>query len=81
MGRRTGTIAFTALCMGFSTASCVFRPSPPPPLAIENDIQPATLSGPAGNEGKKLSSVDSELDCVLTTGDIHLWCKWIARYY
>lgn len=81
MSHRPGPIAFTALCFGFVLASCTFQPKSPTPLAIQQDIQPAALAGPAGQEGKKLSAVGNESDCVLTTGDIHLWCKWITRYY
>lgn len=75
------TLALSALCLGLALTSCTFQPPSPTPLTVQEDIQPAAAAGPAGHEGKKLSAVGGESDCVLTTGDIHLWCKWITRYY
>jgi hypothetical protein len=48
---------------------------------MQKESQPVMLNGPARQEEKRLSAVGSDSDCVLTTGDIHLWCKWITRYY
>jgi hypothetical protein len=73
-------MAFAALCVGFALASCAFPPKSSAPLPIENET-PAALPRLAGPDGKKLSAVDNESDCVLTTADIHLWCNWITRYY
>ena len=81
MAHKPGAIALTALSLGFALASCAFQPnSSTPPLAKQNEVQPAVLTEPAGQE-KRLSAVGSDSDCVLTTGEIHLWCKWIGRYY
>ena len=75
-------IVAAALCVGFTATSCAFQPNSSKPLAIEQDgVPPTVLTGNAEQEGKKLSAIGSDADCVLTTGDIHLWCKWIARYY
>lgn len=81
MAHKPGTIALLALGVGFAVASCTFQPKPATPLVIQKEIQPAVSTGPAGQEGKKLSAVGNDSDCVLTTGEIHLWCKWITRYY
>ena len=81
MAHKPATIALLALGIGFAVASCAFQPKPATPLAMQKENQPVMLNGPAGQEGKRLSAVGSDSDCVLTTGDIHLWCKWITRYY
>ena len=81
MAHRPGAIAVTALCVGCVVASCAFQSNSTVPLVIHQETQPTVLTVPAGQEGKRLSAAGSESDCVLTTGDIHLWCKWISRYY
>ena len=82
MSHKDGVIAVTALCAGLSVTSCTLQPSSPTPLAIQKDVvQPSMLTVPGGREGKKFSAVGAESDCILTTGDIHFWCKWIDRYY
>ena len=81
MAQKPATIALLALGVGFAIASCAFQPTPATPLVIQKEVQPAELTWPAGQEGKKLSAVGNDSDCVLTTGDIHLWCKWITRHY
>ena len=82
MAHRQRAIGVTAVCIGLAIASCAYQPHPATSLAIQKDVvQPTVLTPPAGQEGKKLSAEGGDTDCVLTTGDIHLWCKWIARYY
>jgi hypothetical protein len=81
MAHKPATIALLALGIGLVLASCAFQPNPPTPLAMQKESQPVMLNGPARQEEKRLSAVGSDSDCVLTTGDIHLWCKWITRYY
>jgi hypothetical protein len=78
MAHKSVASVLTALSVGFALASCAFQPnSSTPPLAMQKKIQPKVLTEP----GKKLSAVGTDSDCVLTTGEIHLWCKWISRYY
>ena len=79
MAHKLATIVLLALGVGFAVASCAFQPKPATPLVIQEEIQPAELTGPVRQEGKR--AVGSDSDCVLTTGEIHLWCKWITRYY
>ena len=81
MAHKPATIALLALGVGFAVASCALQPKPATPSAMQKENQPVLLNGPAGQEGKRLSAVGSDSDCVLTTGEIHLWCKWITRYY
>jgi len=82
MAHKPGAIALAALSVGFALASCASQPnSSTSPLAMQKEIQPAVLTEPAEPGGKRLSAVGIDSDCVLTTGEIHLWCKWIARYY
>ena len=74
MAYRDGVIASLALCVAVGVASCAYQPKSFTPLAIQKDVaQPAAISGPAGEEGKNLSAGGSDTDCVLTTGDLHLW--------
>ena len=81
MAQKPAIIALLAMSVGFAIASCAFQPTPATPLVIRKEIQPAELTGPARQESRRLSSLDNDSDCVLTTGEIHLWCKWITRYY
>jgi hypothetical protein len=80
MAQKPATIALLALGVGCVIASCAFPPTPATPLIIQEEIQPAE-SEPAGQERRKLSAAGNDSDCVLTTGEIHLWCNWITRYY
>jgi hypothetical protein len=81
MAQRPGAVAFTVLSVGFALASCAFQSNSAAPVALPEDTQPAPMNRPAEQEGKKFSAIGSDADCVLTTGDIHFWCKWITRYY
>ena len=81
MAQKPATIALLALGVGCFIASCAFPPTPATPLIIQEEIQPAELAEPAGQERRKLSAAGNDSDCVLTTGEIHLWCNWITRYY
>lgn len=81
MGKKPATIALLALGVGCVIASCAFQPTPATPLVIQKETQPAELTEPAGQERRKLSAAGNDSDCVLTTGEIHLWCNWITRYY
>jgi hypothetical protein len=81
MAQKPATIALLALGVGCVIASCAFPPTPATPLIIPKEIQPAELTEPAGQERRKLSAAGNDSDCVLTTGEIHLWCNWITRYY
>jgi hypothetical protein len=71
----------TVFSVGFALSSCAFQSNSTTPVAIQEDMQPAAVARPAAQEGKKFSAIGSDIDCVLTTGDIHFWCKWISRYY
>ena len=79
--QKPGVVAFTILNLGFALASCAFQSNSAAPLAIHEEMQPAAMARPTEKEGKKFSAIGSDTDCVLTTGDIHFWCKWISRYY
>ena len=82
MAYRRGAIASMALCIVVAVTSCAYQQKFSTPLAIKKDVaQPAAIPGSAGEEGKTLAAEGRDSDCVLTTGDLHLWCKWIARYY
>jgi hypothetical protein len=81
MAQKPATIALLALCVEFTLASCAFQPTPATSLVSQKEIQPAELTEPTGQERRKLSAAGNDSDCVLSTGEIHLWCKWISRYY
>ena len=81
MAHRPGAIAFTALGLGLAVTSCAFQPNSSTSSFTQKENQPVVSTGPAGHERKTLSAVGSDSDCVMTTSDIHLWCKWISRYY
>ena len=72
--------AFAALAMGFAVASCSHQPTATTTFAIQKDAAPPAPV-PPGQDEKKLSAAGNDSDCVLTTGDIRLWCKWITQYY
>ena len=67
----------TLLYLGCSLVSCASQPQ----LPVQNDVHQPTVLSQTEQERHKLSASDGAADCVLNTGDIHLWCKWIARYY
>jgi hypothetical protein len=74
--------AVTAFSIALSVLGCTFQTHPQSAFTIPKDvIRPNDLTSQVQQEEKHLSARDSESDCVLTTGDIHLWCKWISRYY
>jgi hypothetical protein len=79
MAQKPGAVALAVLTVGFALASCAFQSNSTTP--VPDDTQPAPMTRLADQEGKKFSAIGSDADCVLTTGDIHFWCKWIARYY
>ena len=79
MAQRLAAVAFAVLNVGFVLTSCAFQSTPT--VAVPDGMQPAATAQPAQQEGKKFSAIGNDADCVLTTADIHLWCKWIARYY
>ena len=81
MAQQSCAVVLTILSVGFALASCAFQSNSAAPLAVPTDIQPAVNDRPAEHEGKKYSAVGRDADCVMTTGDIHLWCKWITKYY
>lgn len=81
MAQKPATIALLALGVGCVITSCAFQPTPATPLVLQKESQPAELTEPAGQERRKLSAAGNDSDCMLTTGEIHLWCKWITRYY
>ena len=81
MARRPGAVAIAVLNVGFVLASCASQSNSTVPVAVPEDMQPAVMAPSAQQEGKRFSAIGNDADCVLTTGDIHLWCKWISRYY
>ena len=75
-------IAVMAFSVGLSVTSCAYHPRSDTPMAIKKDlVQPNLSTGQQGREGKHVSAMGSDSDCVLATGDIHLWCSWITQYY
>jgi hypothetical protein len=80
-GSKGKAFAVTAFSIAVSVSGCAVHSSTHSSLTIPKDVgQPTDLTSRAQQEGK-LSAKDGDQDCVLTTGDIHLWCKWINRYY
>ena len=71
-------VAVMACWMGLTTSSCTFQAPSPRPLAIQNNPVQQTVVTPTP---QAISATGSESDCVLSTGEVHLWCKWITRYY
>jgi hypothetical protein len=72
----------TAFSIAVSISACAVHPPTAPALPLTKDVvHPNGLSDPAQEKQKHLSAGDTDSDCVMTTGDIHLWCKWISRYY
>ena len=67
-----------ACWIGLTASSCTFPAHSPRPLSIQNNPVQQTALTPTT---QAVSAVGSESDCVLSTGEIHLWCKWITRYY
>lgn len=81
MARKSGAVALTVLSVGFALASCAFQSNSAAPVTVQEDRPAFALDQPTQQEAKKFSAIGSDADCVLTTGDIHFWCKWITRYY
>lgn len=80
MPHRREAVGLMAFWIGLAVSSCTFQANSPRSSAIPNNaIQPADVRRMA--QPKHLVAVGSESDCVLTTGDIHLWCNWITQYY
>jgi hypothetical protein len=71
----------TLIYVACTFISCAAQSQPLSRLPIQNDVLQSTVLSQTEQERHKLSAADGEADCVLTTGDIHLWCKWITRYY
>ena len=67
--------------IGCTFVSCASQLQPGSSSSLQNDVLRPTVLSQTEQEKHKLSATDGEADCVLTTGDIHLWCKWITRYY
>ena len=78
MALRRGTVVIL-VCVACTFVSCASQPQPA--LPTHNDVLQPTVLSQKEQERHKLSATDGEADCVLTTGNIHLWCKWITRYY
>jgi hypothetical protein len=82
MRDRREAFALTAFSVAVTLCGCTLQTHPYSSLTVQKDVpRPADLASDAQQERKHLSARDSDADCVLTTGDIHLWCKWISRYY
>jgi hypothetical protein len=82
MSHGRGPLAATALCVGVAVSSCAFQSASTPSLPIpQNVVQPTDQNIPPHPQGKQLSRADSDSDCVLSRGDLHLWCRWITRFY
>jgi hypothetical protein len=74
--------SFLALSLVLTLTSCASPPTRVDASASPRDTgQPALSSQVLGPDQKTLSESVKEADCVLSTGAIHLWCKWISRYY
>ena len=82
MSQKPNALAVTACCIGLSVSACALHENTNPSLTIQKDVvQTTVLTGAAQSQDKPFAATDGDSDCVLTTGDIHLWCKWISRYY
>ena len=82
MSQRREALTVTACYIGLSVSACAFHPNSSPSLTLQTDVvQPTVLTDAAHPDDKPFATADRDSDCVLTTGDIHLWCKWISRYY
>lgn len=80
MPHRREAVALMALSIGLTVSACTFPANAQRSLAIQDNMVQSTAV-PDTAQGKHLSAVAGESDCVLTRGDIHLWCNWITRYY
>ena len=80
MAHGRGPFAATALCLGFTVSSCAIQPTSKP-FIPEDAVQPTVLTSPASHQERHLSATGGDSDCVLSTRDIHLWCKRITRFY
>jgi hypothetical protein len=80
MALRRGTVVILVY-VACTFVSCASQPQPASSLPPHNDVLQLPVLSQKEPERHKLSATDAEADCVLTTGNIHLWCKWITRYY
>jgi hypothetical protein len=79
MARTVWAIILSLGCTTF--ASCAYQQGTQRPFAIQESIvQPTVFTEPLRPQGSRALAGD-ESDCVLSTGDIHLWCNWISQYY
>ena len=80
MPHRREAFALMALSIGLTVSACTFPAHSPRSFAIQDNVVQSTAVTDTA-QGKHLSAVAGESDCVLTSGDVHLWCNWITRYY
>ena len=82
MAHKREAFVLTAFSIAVSVSGCAFPTHTHSTSPIPQDVVRSTdLTNQTQPEGKHLSARDRDSDCVLTTADIHLWCKWISRYY
>ena len=76
------SIAIAALLLPPLLTSCAYQPKVGEPLlSQEGTVQPAVTTELVKPEQRASAGRDKESDCVLTLGDVSVWCKWIAQYY
>jgi hypothetical protein len=75
MARTREAVAVTACWIGLTTSSCTFQAHAPRSLSLQNNPAQQSVMAPAS---QAIFSPGSESDCVLTKGEVHLWCKWIT---
>jgi hypothetical protein len=71
-------VALMACWIGLTASSCTFQAHSPRPLSIQNNPAQQTVVRPST---QAISDAGSASDCVLSRDEVHLWCKWITRYY
>ena len=80
MPHRRGVVALLAFSIGLTVSACTFSANSPRSVATQDNLVQSSVVTDM-TQGKHLSAVGGEADCVLTTGDVHFWCNWITRYY
>ena len=80
MPPRRKAVTLMALSIGLTVSACTFPGNSPRSLAIQDNMAQSTAVTDTA-QGNHLSAVSGDSDCVLTRGDVHLWCNWITRYY
>ena len=76
-----GVVLLTSLLI-FSMASCANQPPAVESLTTQPELMsPTVFTEPPTQERQTVSGASKDADCVLTTGDVHLWCNWISKYY